>query len=222
MITEADQGTLVLHEPGVQESLSSLREVVSQAQQEAYVTATAHAKKTTALYNAVQAYNDDRRASILRELAQRGLAYCTVCKKMQPQDGIQLVLSEGSYQESCGYEGGDYCTRAFSNLHNACAACRGKLKGSHGVFTKARYGDEFDSSYCYPVDLSMGEYWVTRSGQRSLVRKYKWAQAPKIPDTPPDVYEKLAAEWKFPPALKIEHDSNGMHSHEEVVFKERH
>jgi hypothetical protein len=216
------QETLPLHAPGVIDSLEGLRLQTTEAQRQENKAAAAHGLKLSVLRKAVHTYNAERLASILREFAQRSLAWCTVCKQVRPQGEMQAVLSEGSYQESCGYEGGDYCTRTFSNLHNACGSCRGVLAGSHGKFVKAPYGGEFTSSRCYPVEERMGEYWVNRSGQKSLVRKHAWERPAKIPDTPADVYENLAIEWKLPPALEVQsHLCRLSHTVEEVVFKKR-
>jgi hypothetical protein len=220
------QETLPLHAPGVMDALDALRAVASEAEQKEHKAAVAHAAGLNALHEAVDAYNAKRQASIMQEFERRSLAWCTVCKKVSPQGEVALVLSEGSYQESCGYEGGDYCARTFSNLHNACAACRGVLAGKHGAFIKAPYGSEFMSSRCYSVEERDGKYWVDYSGgwvRLAPKKKASWEEPYKVPKTPLVVYEALALQWGLPPALHVTSKSGRLsHVLEEVSFEQKH
>jgi len=127
------------------------------------------------------------------------------------------MLCEGRYQESCGYENSSYRSRSYSDLHNACASCREDMEKRNGWSQKAQYGDEYNSFNCYPVEQHEDGFYQANSAKP--VRKERWEQPYAIVPTPADVFEKLALEWKLPPALKVTGDIHGRHQVEEDSAK---
>jgi len=213
-LIEPEQETLPLHAPGVMEALKTLRTAAEVAQNKENEAAEEHARKTQFLRGAIVKYNNHRRQAIEQEFERRQLTWCTYGKHVKHRSEIVLILCEGSYQESCGYERGDYRTVKYSDLHNACVACRETMTKQHGRCWKARYGNEMLHFDAHQAQKNNDGYQVDRGGGwRKLVREHSWQKPYKLPEMPWENFQSLAAEWKFPPLLGLECDILD-HSHQ--------
>lgn len=218
--TEA-QASIPLLAPGLLEELQALSAAIPKAQENEREAKQLHREKISALEKAVEAYNARRYAAIMQEFTQRRLDWCTSCKKACSQAEMTLVLCEGRYQYSCGYENSSYASRDYSNLYRVCAACRARRVERHGKVEKAQYGREIDSSYVYDVQLRDDGYWVNLHGWRPLVRKEEWERPYEIPTVlPEELAEQLALEWHIPEKIKIKRDHLG-HQVELIQYKRR-
>ncbi len=155
----------------------------------------------SALDERIDLYNKARRELFDVEFANRKLAWCNGCSKVNSAEGMKLLLLEGTEEYRHGYENSYYGFRTFTRLHLLCPDCYTKTRNRHGWHGKydATAGGQ-EKFFAFEVEHRTGGFFVCRYGEWAAID-----QSVKVPNIWDHVVEQFCKEWNVPPKLEIEH-----------------
>lgn len=149
----------------------------------------------------IDEYRNKRLELFKYELEERGLAWCTHCRKFVPQSETQLMLFEGKCERRHGYEGMFYAIEPFSKLHRVCRKCAEDATNRHGTVgtydTQARDQVVFHS---YSVERREDGYYAHMRGEWARLDE----ERQKLQELSEFEIGRLADEWGLPPEVKLD------------------